>query len=135
MKSSLDHIPHYKQREIHAIVEIIQSYAKQIGSVEMIILFGSYARGDFVEKDLTYDDHTTYEYMSDFDILIVTKKPTQEKNMRLASKIESVILHHQTIKTPTSIIVEDIHHINKKLEESRYFYLDVKREGVMLYDS
>ena len=53
MKRSLDHIPQHKQKEIHSIVKTIQGYAKQIGSVEMIILFGSYARGDFVEKDLT----------------------------------------------------------------------------------
>ncbi|MEO6284269.1 MAG: hypothetical protein ABIN80_21745 [Dyadobacter sp.] len=35
---------------------------------EMIILFGSYAPGDWVE-----DYQKKYEYVSDFDILIVTK--------------------------------------------------------------
>jgi uncharacterized protein len=38
-------------------------------------------------------------------------------------------------ETPVSIIVEDIFHINKCLREERYFYVDIEKEGIMLYDS
>jgi predicted nucleotidyltransferase len=42
----------------------------------MIILFGSYARGDWVE-----DYQEKYEYVSDFDILIITKDKTSAKQV------------------------------------------------------
>jgi hypothetical protein len=38
----------------------------------MIILFGSYARGQWVE-DIYTEGHITYEYISDFDILVLTR--------------------------------------------------------------
>ena len=38
----------------------------------MIILFGSYARGEWVE-DIYTEGHITYEYISDFDILVLTR--------------------------------------------------------------
>ncbi len=37
----------------------------------MIILFGSYARGDFIEYDSNEDEASYYE--SDFDILAITR--------------------------------------------------------------
>ena len=74
-------------------------------------------------------------YESDFDMFIVTKKPTQEFNIALASAIEKKISSDQTIESHFSIIIEDIYHVNKMLEESRYFYVDMKRDGVVLHDS
>ena len=45
VKTSLEHLPDRKRQQITAIATVIQSRAP----VEMIILFGSYARGDWVE--------------------------------------------------------------------------------------
>jgi uncharacterized protein len=45
------------------------------------------------------------------------------------------ILDEKNLETPVSIIVEDIFHINKCLREERYFYVDIEKEGIMLYDS
>jgi predicted nucleotidyltransferase len=42
--SNLDHIPPNKQKELNQIVEIIKSTIKRRGFLDMIILFGSYAR-------------------------------------------------------------------------------------------
>ena len=68
MKRSLSHLPKHKQEELKQIVSIITENAE----VEMIILFGSYARGDWVE-DIYTEGHITYEYKSDFDILVIVK--------------------------------------------------------------
>jgi uncharacterized protein len=52
MKTSITHIPEQKQKELEKVVEIIKETTyKNIGA-EMIILFGSYARGDFVLRDV-----------------------------------------------------------------------------------
>ena len=53
----------------------------------------------------------------------------------LSRKIQQKISEFPDITSPASIIVEDIYHINARLEENRYFYLDIKREGILLYDS
>lgn len=45
MKTSLDHLPELKREQIQAILALLQAEAP----VEMVILFGSYARGDWVE--------------------------------------------------------------------------------------
>jgi HEPN domain-containing protein/predicted nucleotidyltransferase len=136
MKTSTSHIPEDKQKELWEVVDIIQSISgKNDIRIMMIILFGSYARGDFVVKDIVSEWHNTLEYKSDFDILIITKNPTQEKNLALARNIEKQIAETPTITSPVSILVEDIHHVNARLEENRYFYLDIKREWILLYDA
>nr|WP_238375416.1 nucleotidyltransferase domain-containing protein [Rickettsia massiliae] len=40
--------------------------------IVLIILYGSYARGDWV-KDMYTEDHITYSYTSDFDFIVEKK--------------------------------------------------------------
>ena len=67
MKNQINHLPEHKQQELNGIVEFL----KEELDLDMLILFGSYARGDWVE-DL--DEETLYyRYQSDFDLLIITQ--------------------------------------------------------------
>jgi len=59
MKNSLSHLPLAKQQELHEIVQLI----RQMSQAEMIILFGSYARGDWVEEYA--NDGVHFQYQSD----------------------------------------------------------------------
>ena len=68
MKRSLSHLPKHKREELKEIVSIITENS----GVEMLILFGSYARGDWVEDTYT-EGHITYEYKSDYDILVIVR--------------------------------------------------------------
>ena len=34
-----------------------------------------------------------------------------------------------------SLIAEDIQFVNRRLKKSQYFYIDIKREGILLHDS
>ena len=45
MKTSLDHLPARKQTQLQGIVRVI----RELAEVEMIVLFGSHARGDWGE--------------------------------------------------------------------------------------
>lgn len=134
MKTDISHIPESKQVEIENVIKEINNIPNRIAKVEMIILFWSYARGDFVEEDLKFYEWHYEEYRSDFDILVITKNPS-EKNTKLLFEIENKIRKNREIETPVSVIVEHIWHVNARLEENRYFYLDIKREGVVLFDS
>lgn len=46
MKTIIEFLPTIKQQELQAIVQVIRRYP----DVEMIILFGSYARNKWVEE-------------------------------------------------------------------------------------
>ena len=43
--------------------------------------------------------------------------------------------HMPDICTPVSIIVHDIEYINHCLENAQYFFSDIKKQGIILYDS
>ena len=128
MKTSLQHLPEQKRQELQKAIEIIREEV----DLDMLILFGSYARGDWVE-DL--DPETLlYRYQSDFDLLVVTETPRQaskiEQNSQLAQKLAKAI--H---RTPISLIAEDVQFVNRRLGKSQYFYIDIIREGILLYES
>jgi hypothetical protein len=38
-------------------------------------------------------------------------------------------------KTPVTVIVHDIDFINKMLLELQYFFTDIEKEGILLYDA
>ncbi len=130
MKDSLSHLPERKRGELARIVSIIRQSVPQ---AEMIILFGSYARGDAVE-DVTVDGHTTYEYSSDFDILVIVKSKSLADNLDLWYSIEDEA-GKLPVQTPVKIIAHEINFVNGKLKKGQYFFSDIKAEGIILYDS
>jgi len=133
MKRSLNKLPVRKRQELKAITSVILENAP----AEMIILFGSHARGTWVE-DRYQEDNTTYEYRSDFDILAITEKRHAASSNDLWSKIDRLVdkaVPNLANKTPVSIIAHDIKDFNKHLENADYFFTDIKKEGILLYDS
>jgi uncharacterized protein len=128
---SLEHLPQSKQRELKRVVEIVK---ESDAPVDVIVLFGSYARGGWVE-DSYIEGGTRYEYISDFDLLFVVSDKKKERNHGLWNAIEKKVADDKTISTPVSIIVETIDHINKQLSVGQYFYTDIIKEGVTLYSS
>ncbi len=130
MKKSLSHLPKHKQEELKEIASIL----KVNPGVEMIILFGSYARGDWVE-DVYTEGHITYEYKSDFDVLIIVKNRLYTRRIITWDKVKSAINHSRIISTWATLIVHDIKEVNKALSRGQYFFTDIRKEGILLYDS
>jgi predicted nucleotidyltransferase len=125
MKTTLDHLHGRKQEELETLVKLIRHATR----VEMIILFGSYARGDFVDYDFRYDkkeEHYT-SYESDFDIMVIVQDEKKANDVKIWYRLENQI--RRKIPTPVSLIVEDIEHVNEQLSVGRYFYSDIKKEG------
>ncbi|WP_428634686.1 hypothetical protein, partial [Sedimenticola sp.] len=129
MNTRPKHLPPEKQQELSGIVETIRSHH----DVEMIILFGSYARGDWTED--TYEEGgITYSYHSDYDILIVTADKDSERNVEHDNKMREA-LEPGRDGTKVSYIVHTIHHVNQMLAERRFFFMDILKEGYLLHDS
>lgn len=115
----LAYLPENKVKELQSITRSI------IGTkmAEMIILFGSYARGNYKEQK-------GIGKKSDYDILVITKDRTDQKALKhQASDL------FEDIFTPVQLIVESIDFVNSNLEEKQYFFTDIKREGKVLFNS
>jgi predicted nucleotidyltransferase/HEPN domain-containing protein len=106
-------------------------------TIAMIILFGSYARGDWVSDEYT-EGHITYSYQSDLDIMVILKKGKHIANSepRIEKRLERELVHDLFSKKPwITLIFESVDYVNRQLERGRYFYSDIKKEGVLLYNS
>jgi predicted nucleotidyltransferase/HEPN domain-containing protein len=130
MKTDLTHLPEHKQAELKAILgALIPKY----GEIEMIILFGSYARGNWVEDKYT-EGGNTYEYKSDYDLLIILsddKKANADSfTQAVSAKFEAL-----SLDTPVHPIFHGIDFVNEALSEGNYFFADIKKEGVVLFNS
>ncbi len=136
MKTTLPERSLKIRARLNFIVQQILDIAQD--KIAMIILYGSFARGDWV-RDLPNGYH------SDTDILIILKKGKYKgyTTLRLEDNIykrlekTGVINPKQIIPYDSliSIILESIDEVNRQLEIGRYFFTDIKKEGILLYDS
>lgn len=86
MKRSTRFLPPDKRRDLQQLVALIREQIKQ---VEMVILFGSYAKNSYVDYDQRIEFGTPTYYMSDYDIAIVTQQADRSGGViRLYEKIK-----------------------------------------------
>ncbi|WP_367279886.1 HEPN domain-containing protein [Bacteroides sp.] len=134
MKRSIKRLPKSTQEELNYLVE---SIIRHIPKCAMIVLYGSYARGGYVlwDERIEFGIHTSYQ--SDLDILVltynssarITEGQLEEKVVRNYHKAFASRRH-----AAPQFIVEDINSFNKSLDQRRYFYTDIVKEGIKLYD-
>ncbi len=129
MKTSILHLPTKKHQEL----EVVISKIVEIARPEMVILFGSYARGDWTE-DSYVENGITYEYMSDYDLLVVVEK---EKNIPagIGKNIRKRVKKSEAVNTRLGLIFHGIDYLNQELEGGNYFFSDISKEGIILYES
>jgi predicted nucleotidyltransferase len=126
VNTSLEHLPEHKQKQLKEITGII---VKAVDP-EKVILFGSHATGRWVEHRYT-EGGITYEYISDYDILVITQSGESRKDY----EVQDVIENRCVYKTPVTVITHDIDFVNKMLSEGQYFFTDIEQEGILLYDA
>jgi predicted nucleotidyltransferase len=141
MRTSLERLPDAKRQELSRVLEILfrefedatrnRAIGKQ-GRILKVLLFGSYARGDWV-------DDPVGGYKSDYDLLVVVNDerltdipeywvPAEE---RLQQAFE--ITHELT--APVHFIVHSLADVNSQLTRGRPFFTDIVRDGVALYQA
>jgi predicted nucleotidyltransferase/HEPN domain-containing protein len=142
MRSDLDHLPEAKRRELALILEILFAefedalkgrtapHRKQ-GRILKIILFGSYARGDWVADQES-------GYRSDYDLLVVVNHDELADLVEYWGKADDHLLReYQTthrLSAPANFIVHSLTDVNKKLRRGRPFFVDIVRDGSALYE-
>lgn len=145
MRSNLDHLPPHKQRELERVVQIIfeefddalaistQDW-KRKGRIVKIILYGSYARGGWVDEP-----HTAKGYQSDYDLLIIVNNDRLTDRVEYWSKLDDRLIRElsvtKTLRTPVNFIVHSVGEVNAGLSQGRYFFMDVARDGIAIYQA
>lgn len=144
MRTDLDHLPASKQRELERVKAIIfEEFADSIalatmnwkkkGRIDKIILYGSYARGGWVDEP-----HTAKGYRSDFDLLIIVsdKRLTDKVDywLKVEDRLNRELAIDKTLHTPVNFIVHTVQEVNDGLAHGRYFFMDVAKDGIALYE-
>lgn len=122
MQTSLSHLPDRKQEQLHNITDTIVRTVDP----EKVILFGSHAIGRWAEHYYK-KANVVYEYISDYDILLITKAGERRKDYELQDIIENRLVY----RTPVTIIAHYIDHVNRILSEGQYFFTDIEKEGIL----
>ena len=134
MRESLDHLPENKEAAIQEIrrlilneVELFQENRtgkKAHGRISWIVLFGSYARGDFVDDPVN-------GYISDVDVLVVVTHEELANALSMWSVVEDKVERHTRLDL--TLIVHEQQEVLNWLQQGHYFFSDIQREGIYLY--
>ena len=143
MKTSLDHLPDAKQRELARVVEILfaefqdalagkTAPHRKAGRILKIVLFGSYARSDWV-------DDPVGGYKSDYDLLVVVNHEELTEVADYWTKADDHLLREyeiaHTLTAPANFIVHDLTDVNRQLKKGRPFFVNIVRDGIALYEA
>ena len=144
MRTDLDHLPPAKQRELERIVEVIfdefraatehATGSRKGARILKIVLFGSYARGDWVDAPLSAN-----QYKSDYDILVIVSQKEMTDRATYWTKCEERLIRaytiEKTLRTPVNFIVHSLHEVNDGLAHGRVFFMEIKKDGIALYEA
>lgn len=120
MRTDLEHLPPAKRHELEAAVRILfEEFAdtlagrnaphRKAGRILKIVLFGSYARGDWVADPVG-------GYFSDYDLLVVVNHDELADVTEYWAQANDHLLREQTItgriRTPVNFIVHSLADVN-----------------------
>lgn len=138
VKIDVDHLPLAQQNELDRVTQILmdefataisratQAWKKN-GKVQKIILFGSYSRADWV-------DEPENGYQSDYDLLVIVSHADLTDIAEYWYVAEDRILRDPAIARPVNIIVHTLDEVNQGLTRGEYFWVDIARDGIALYE-
>jgi predicted nucleotidyltransferase/HEPN domain-containing protein len=142
MRTNLS-LPPSKQRELEHIVRILfeefdatlaratQTW-KKAGRILKVMLYGSYARGGWV-------DDPAGGYRSDYDILVVVSDERLTNVVDFWAVADDRLLREtsiaKTLSAPVNFIVHSLRDVNEQLERGRPFFVDIAEQGVALYEA
>ncbi len=139
----LGHLPGRKQRELQRVVQVLfeefdealktkTSEKAKRGRIIKVILFGSYARGNWVEDPKG-------GYFSDYDLLVVVNYDHFGEGFEAWERAGERFLQELTIThgiaTPVNFIVHTYADLNAQLARGLPFFVDIARDGIVLYDA
>ena len=133
MKKSIAFLPKKNREDLKYLVELILD---KIPVCEMIILYGSYARGTYVSYDEREEFGIPTSFKSDYDILVINSAWSYDKIENKLASVRNIYDKRgdHRYRVPVQFIHDSMKKVNEDLKYSRYFYTELKRDGIMLYN-
>jgi predicted nucleotidyltransferase/HEPN domain-containing protein len=138
MRRDVDHLPPTQQAELERVKRLLMDEFNQAilratapwkknGKILKIILFGSYSRDDWI-------DEPANGYQSDFDLLIVVSHEDLTEISDYWFVAEDKIQRDEGVGRPVNIIVHTLDEVNQSLKRGEYFWVDIARDGILLFE-
>jgi predicted nucleotidyltransferase/plasmid stabilization system protein ParE len=141
LQARIAKLPRRAQRDMESAVQILleefekatagsKAEHRRNGRVLKIILFGSYARGKQVVDPVG-------RYFSDYDLLVVVDHEDLTEAARYWEKAEDRMVDMLTQRgwpQPLNLIIHSIDDVNYQLRRGRYFWVDIAKEGIALFE-
>jgi len=141
LQSRIEKLPRRAQRDIERAAQILREEFAQAaargeaerrrgGQILKIILFGSYSKGKQIVDPVG-------RYFSDYDLLVVVDDEELTDAARYWRRGEDRIVDMLTERgwpQPLSLIIHTLDDVNHHLSRGRYFWLDLVRDGIVLFE-
>ena len=150
MRTAIDHLPEWKQRELREVVRIVldrfeEAHTRQAtqwkkkGRIHKIIMMGSHSRDSHARGTWVYEPHTKKGYCSDFDLVIVVNQKLVSEHDKFWNWLSDYFFKafdspDRWLKTPVSLKPHAKQQLYNSIVEGRYFYIDLLRDGIILYE-
>lgn len=142
MRDQLDHLPQSTQRELAHVVRVLfeefeaalrartTPWSKR-ARIFKIVLYGSYARGDWVSDPIG-------DYESDYDIMIVVNDERLADFDFWSAADDRFVREFtitKTLTTQVNFIAHSLTEVNAQLERGLPFFVDIVGQGIALYEA
>jgi HEPN domain-containing protein len=112
MKTDLYHLSPFHRRQLELLIPVAVKAVRP----EKIILYGWYGMDPLPVG---------------YDLLVVTRRGERRYEHEIQDIIENRCRLHGTV----TVLVHDIDHVNQRLAEGQYFFSQLGKDGVLLYDA
>jgi HEPN domain-containing protein len=123
MNTSLAHLTPVQRQELETAKRIIIQAIRP----EKIILFGIFS----VEADARSFSQSLPPEIGAFDLLVVTGMGDRHSDYELQDVIENRCRDQVAV----TALVHDIGYVNRRITEGQYFFTQIRREAILLYDA
>jgi HEPN domain-containing protein len=123
MNTSLAHLTPAQRQELEAVKRTIVQAVRP----EKIILFGIFS----VEADTRSFSGRLPPGLGAYDLLVVTGPGDRRSDYELQDIIESRCRDSAAV----TVLVHDIGYVNRRIAEGQYFFTQIRREAILLYDA
>ncbi|SHL51387.1 Plasmid stabilization system protein ParE [Sphingobium sp. YR657] len=141
LQARISKLPRRAQRDIELAVQILREEFAQAtagssadhvrhGRILKIILFGSYAKGKQVVDPVG-------RYFSDYDLLVIVDHDALTDASKYWDRAEDQlvdILSERGWPQPLTLIIHTLEDVNHQIRRGRYFWADLARNGIALFE-
>ena len=138
MRDDLDHLKPKYQRELALVAAVLReefarlserkvAVRKKNARIVKIILFGSFTSERWIDDKIS-------GYKSDYDILVIVNDEEFSEVADYWYTAEDRLRDHPHLQREVGLIVHSLSFVNDALRRSKYFFVDIYKQGIELYE-